>query len=239
MFFIPYGSLEKTPRRTFPYVTVLLVLLNVIVFILEIAILLNYGEAGFSSFITRYAATPATITDGTPVEIGLFTAMFLHGSVIHILGNMIYLLPFGDNVEDRLGHFRYLIFYLLCGLAGTLAYAFLTAGSNVPLIGASGAIAGVLGGYLALYPTGRVKGFFFIIILLIPLTLPAIVFIGYWFLLQLFGSVASLDPGAVSSAGSVAFLAHVGGFIAGFVLAPLLAKPERNTDQRPPEVQGL
>ncbi|MDB5181302.1 MAG: rhomboid family protein [Candidatus Saccharibacteria bacterium] len=223
MFFIPYGTREDTRKTRFPYVTALLVAANLAVFAFEVYLLFTYGETGLNEFIMKYAAIPADFSDGSPLEIGLLTAMFLHGGLLHIIGNMIYLLPFGDNVEDRLGHVRYLIFYLLCGLIATLVYTLFNIGSSTPLIGASGAIAGVLGGYLVLHPRGRVKGFFFLIILLIPLTLPAIIFIGYWFVMQLFGSVASLGADAVSSAGSVAFIAHVGGFVAGLILAPLMA----------------
>lgn len=225
MFFIPYGTREDSRKSLFPFVTALLVAVNIAVFAFEVYMLAVYGENGLNDFINTYAAVPSDITDGTPLEIGLLTAMFLHGGLVHIIGNMLYLLPFGDNVEDRLGHIRYLLFYLLCGLIATLVYTIFNSGSGTPLIGASGAIAGVLGGYLVLHPRGRVKGFFFVIILLIPLTLPAVLFIGYWFVMQLFGSVASLGADAVSSAGSVAFLAHIGGFLAGIVLAPLLAKP--------------
>lgn len=223
MFFIPYGTREETRRIRFPYVTILLVLINVAVFALEVSILAQYGESGLNDFITRYAAVPADLTDGSPLAIGLLSAMFLHGGILHIVGNMIYLLPFGDNVEDRLGHVRYLAFYLLCGLISTIVFTVFNAASVVPLIGASGAIAGVLGGYLRLHPRGRVKGFLFIIVLLIPITLPAFLFIGYWFIMQLFGSVASLGSEAISTGTTVAFLAHVGGFIAGLLLAPLFA----------------
>jgi membrane associated rhomboid family serine protease len=235
MFFIPYGTREDTRKIRFPYITALLVAANIAIFIVELYMLATYGESGLNDFIMRYAAVPADFTDGTPLEIGLVSAMFLHGGLLHILGNMIYLLPFGDNVEDRLGHVRYLIFYLLCGFIATLVYTIFNLGSTTPLVGASGAVAGVLGGYLVLHPRGRVKGFFFIIILLIPLTLPAILFIGYWFVMQLFGSVASLGADAVSSAGSVAFLAHVGGFLAGLVLAPLMAltTPDRRLPDDP------
>lgn len=222
MFFIPYGTLEAKRRQRFPYITALLVAVNVAVFIYQALLLYEFGEPGLASFLDTYAATPSNITDSTPLEVGLFTSMFLHGGLLHILGNMIYLLPFGDNVEDSLGHVRYLIFYLLCGLIATLVYTFFNANSGIPLIGASGAVAGVLAGYLALHPRGQVKGFFFLIILLIPLTLPAVLFIGYWFVMQLFGSVASFGVNAVGSEGGVAYLAHVGGFIAGIVLAPLM-----------------
>lgn len=222
MFFIPYGTREAFRRIRFPYVTILIVLINVAVFALELSILATSGNAGLNSFINRYAAIPAYLTDGSPFEIGLITAMFLHAGIVHILGNMIYLLPFGDNVEDRLGHARYLLFYLLCGLAATVVYTLFNPGSTTPLIGASGAIAGVLGGYLALHPKGQVKGVFVIIFIPILVTLPAILFIGYWFIAQLFGSAASLGSDAVSTGTTVAFLAHVGGFLTGLVLAPLM-----------------
>jgi membrane associated rhomboid family serine protease len=235
MFFIPYGTRETVRRIRFPYVTLLIVLINVVVFIFETALLLNLGEAGLNSFLDHYAAIPADLTDSTPLEIGLLTSMFLHGGLLHIIGNMMYLLPFGDNVEDRLGHVRYILFYLLCGLAAVLVYTLFDPHSNTPLIGASGAIAGVLGGYLRLHPKGQVKGFLFIIILLIPVTLPAIIFIGYWFIMQIFGSVASLGSDAASSGTSIAFTAHVGGFIAGYLLAPLMALRLRRSG--PPEAE--
>jgi membrane associated rhomboid family serine protease len=222
MFFIPYGTRENEPRRTFPYVTVALVIINIAVFALETYLLVTQGESGLTTFLGRFAATPNQITSGSPLEIGLLTSMFLHAGILHIVGNMIYLLPFGDNVEDRLGHIRYIVFYVLCGLIATLTYVLFNPGSATPLLGASGAIAGVLAGYLALHPRGVVKGFLFIIILFIRIDLPAFLFIGYWFIMQIFSSVASLG-GAEESSGGVAFMAHVGGFIAGLVLAPLFA----------------
>lgn len=221
MFFIPYGTRERSERRSFPIVNVILVLANIAVFALEVSILLSFGEAGFESFVTKYAFVPDTLS-GAHVPFTIFTALFLHAGLLHIVGNLMYLLPFGDNVEDRLGHFKYLIFYLLCGLAANVIYALFHINSTIPLLGASGAIAGVLGGYLALHPLGsQVKGFLFIIILLIRIELPALIFIGYWFIMQLFSSVASL--GTSSEGGGVAFLAHVAGFIVGIVLAPLMA----------------
>lgn len=198
MFFIPYGTREHEARRSFPIITVMLVILNLTAFVLEAYVLLTLGENGLNELLTRYSVVPADVTDTTPLEIGLITSMFLHAGILHFLGNMLYLLPFGDNVEDRLGHLRYLIFYLLCGLAASLIYIAFNRDSAIPLVGASGAIAGVLGGYLAF------------------------VFIGYWFIMQVFSSVASLGASEAES-GGVAFLAHVGGFLAGLVLAPLLA----------------
>ena len=223
MFFIPYGTVERTGRRHFPYVNVALVLINVIVFAVELYVLAVSGEHGFEQFLATYSFVPSSLAHNF-FQFTLISALFLHAGLLHIAGNMLYLLPFGDNVEDRLGHLRYLIFYLLCGITATLVYTAFNVNSTVPLLGASGAIAGVLGGYLALNPTkSQVKGFLFLIILLIPIRLPALFFIGYWFLMQVFSSLASL--GAVTDQqGGVAFLAHVGGFIAGLILAPLMAR---------------
>ncbi|HEX8182694.1 MAG TPA: rhomboid family intramembrane serine protease [Candidatus Saccharimonadales bacterium] len=232
MFFIPYGTREDQPRQIFPVVTVLLVLINIVLFGLEAHILATSGETGLSNFLNTYAVIPATITGGNPLQIGLLTSMFLHAGLLHLLGNMIYLLPFGDNVEDRLGHLRYLVFYILCGLFATFAFILTEPNTTTPLLGASGAIAGVLGGYLALHRRGVVKGFLFIVIVFIRVDLPAILFIGYWFIMQLFSSFASLGGETVEST-SVAFVAHVGGFIAGLILAPIFAasRPKKSVPQ--------
>jgi membrane associated rhomboid family serine protease len=220
LFFIPYGTREKSERRNFPVVNVLLVAANVVLFLLEIYILLNSGQKGLENFIGQHAFIPDSI--GAPAGVlSIVTALFLHAGWLHIIGNMMYLLPFGDNVEDRLGHLRYLLFYLICGVGANIVYALFNPGSTVPLLGASGAIAGVLGGYLALHTFGsQVKGFLLIVVLLVRINLPALVFIGYWFILQLFSTVASL--GAKEESGGVAFLAHVAGFIIGLILAPLM-----------------
>lgn len=231
LFFIPYGTREKGPKRKFPIVTALLVLINIAVFALEASVLFNYGDAGLSALFGNFAAIPADLTDGTPFEVGLFTAMFLHGSLLHIISNMIFLMPFGDNVEDRLGRFRYLLFYIACGLIATIIYTLFNAGSTIPLVGASGAIAGVLAGYLALFPKGVVKGFLLILIIFFRVDLPAFVFIGFWFITQVVSSFASIGNVAAAESGGVAFLAHVGGFLAGLVLAPLMAKPQREIPQ--------
>jgi membrane associated rhomboid family serine protease len=221
LFFIPYGTKEKAGRMTFPYINVGLVALNILVFIYEIYLLSVGGIDLLSAFTGQYAAIPSTITDGTPLETGLLTSMFLHAGLLHILGNMIYLLPFGDNIEDRIGHFKYLIFYLLCGVAATAGFSLLNPDTTTPLLGASGAIAGVLGGYLALHPRGVVKGFLVIVILFTRLDLPALVFIGYWFILQIFSSAVSLNTTS-SEAGGVAYSAHIIGFFTGLLLMPLL-----------------
>ncbi|MDL2363003.1 MAG: rhomboid family intramembrane serine protease [Patescibacteria group bacterium] len=225
MFFIPYGTAEPAPRRSFPYVNVFLVIVNVLVFLIELYLLGMFGPDRFESFINQHAFVPAHLGAGV-LQLTLLTSLFLHAGFLHVIGNMMYLLPFGDNVEDRMGHVRYLLFYVICGVGASLIYALFNQGSPVPLIGASGAIAGVLGGYLALYPRGaKVKGFFWVIILLIPIRLPAVLFIGYWFLMQIFSSVATLTGNVAAQSSGVAFLAHVGGFALGFVLAPLFARP--------------
>jgi membrane associated rhomboid family serine protease len=221
MFFIPTGTSERVARRRFPIVTVLLLFINIAVFLYEVSVLHGSGEAGLNAFLNQYAVTPSDVTDGTPLELGLLTSMFLHGSLLHVVGNMIFLLPFGDNVEDRLGHAKFLIFYLLTGVAASLGYVAFNAGSDIPLLGASGAVAGILAGYLTLHFTGFVRGFFVFIIIPFRVQLPAVIFIGYWFLLQLLSSTATL--GEQSATGGVAFLAHVAGFISGLILAPLLA----------------
>ena len=222
MFFIPYSTRENLRRLTYPYVNVGIVVLNILIFVFQIYLFAVGGEALLASFTDQYAAVPADVTDGTPLEAGLFTSMFLHAGLLHIAGNMIYLLPFGDNIEDRLGHLRYLIFYILCGLAATVGFVALNPDTTTPLVGASGAIAGVLGGYLVLHPRGVVKGFLFIIILLTRIELPAVIFIGYWFIIQIFSSVTVFNSQGGEETGGVAYSAHVIGFVAGMILMPLL-----------------
>jgi membrane associated rhomboid family serine protease len=153
--------------------------------------------------------------------------MFLHGGWLHLLGNMLYLYIFGDNVEDRLGHGRYLIFYLLCGMAAGSAQALLNAGSRLPMVGASGAIAGILGAYLLFFPTSRVVTLVPIFVFLQVFEVPALLYLLFWFLGQFMLGVAELH----STTGGVAFWAHVGGFVAGMVLGPTMrirrpARPE-------------
>ncbi|MDB5185630.1 MAG: rhomboid family protein [Candidatus Saccharibacteria bacterium] len=224
--FIPFGTREDRPKRRFPFITILLVLLNIAVFAYETYMLQTYSDAQLAHFFNQYAVIPANVTDGTPLGIGLLTSMFLHADLLHLLFNMLFLLPFGDNVEDRLGHFRYLAFYLLCGLAASLLHVFFDPSGTIPALGASGAISGVLAGYLMLYPRGKVKGLLFLGIILIPkIEIPAMAFIVFWFLLQLASGIAAI--GVASEGGGVAFMAHVGGFIAGLLLLPLLKLRER------------
>lgn len=202
----PIGD-DNSTRRTVPYVTYTLVAINVAVFLLE----LNNGD----EFIRRWAFIPARFSADPAASIAtVFSAMFMHGSWLHLGGNMLYLWIFGDNVEDRFGHAKYLFFYLLAGIAATFAqYAVLPA-SNVPNVGASGAIAGVLGAYILMFPHARVN----VLLGRAVVAMPAIIVLGFWIVLQLIsgvGSIAYTD----ADMGGVAYMAHVGGFVAGFLMA--------------------
>jgi membrane associated rhomboid family serine protease len=191
-------------------VTYVLIALNVLVFFLE----LNNGEA----FIQRWAFIPARFLENPAGDfVTLFTSMFMHAGWAHLLGNMLYLWIFGDNVEDRLGHGLYFVFYILCGLAATFAQLAISLGSSVANVGASGAIAGVLGAYLVMFPRGRVN------VLLGRFVTPmsALIVIGLWFLLQIFSQI-SVFSASSQGEGGVAYMAHIGGFVAGVVLAFLL-----------------
>jgi membrane associated rhomboid family serine protease len=197
---------DNRMRRTFPAITYGLIALNFLFFFVELG--------ASNAFIVRWAFVPSRfLANPTGQALTIFTAMFMHAGWLHILSNMLYLWIFGDNVEDYLGHANFLFFYLICGVVATFAQLAFNLGSDVPNLGASGAIAGVLGAYLLLFPRGRVNvlmGFF-----VIPL--PALVVIGLWFILQLcseFGSVSVAAQG-----GGIAYMAHVGGFITGLVIA--------------------
>ena len=189
---------------------------------------LSLSPRNLDAFLYAYAFIPARMWSGQyPFSLSLYTilvAMFLHAGWLHIGGNMLFLYIFGDNVEDRLGHFRYLVFYLACGIAASLCHAFFNASSVTPSLGASGAISGVLAAYLFLYPRAR-------ILTLVPFFLfftteiPAFVFIVFWFVIQFFSGTASLRMSTPASGGT-AYFAHIGGFVAGVVLLALL-KPRR------------
>ena len=231
MFFIPYGTAEKTGRIRFPLVNISIVLVNIGVFLLAVQALFYSGDPGYNQFIDNLAFVPSSLATEGLLQASLLTAMFVHAGLLHLVGNMLFLLPFGDNVEDRLGHAKYFLFYLACGLAATLIYALFNLDSRVPLVGASGAIAGVLGGYLALHPTGStVKGFFVFIVIPLKVALPALVFILYWFTMQLISAFTGANQPESPGQGGVAFLAHIAGFVAGFMLAPLFAKPPAQKD---------
>ncbi len=192
-------------------VTIALLVLNVLIYLYQWFL---DGAGQLAGFLDTWAIVPVQLTTNFAAEsFTLISAMFLHGSWMHLIGNMLYLWIFGDNIEERLGRVRYIIFYLIGGLAASAAQLILTPKSPVPNIGASGAIAAVLGGYLLLYPRARVTTLVFRVVTQVP----AYVVLGFWFVIQLFQGVGSL--GTLSSqTGGVAFFAHIGGFVAGFLL---------------------
>jgi membrane associated rhomboid family serine protease len=208
---------DVIPSRTVPFITILLIVVNVLVFLFEMSL----GDS-LDLFLATWALVPARFS-----LVTLVTSMFLHGGLMHVGGNMLFLWIFGDNVEDRMGHGRFLVFYLLCGAAAALAQTLMQPDSLVPMVGASGAIAGVMGAYFVSYPRSR-------IVTLIPpfifttFEIPALVFLGIWFVLQFLNGLGSLDAAAAGhSAGGVAFWAHVAGFAAGLVGVFVFRRPER------------
>ena len=221
---IPLRDIQT--RQKFPVVNVVLIAVNIAAFVYEMSL----GER-LNPFINTHAFIPAVYFEtGNRFADGraILASMFLHGSMGHLLGNMLYLWIFGDNVEDRLGHFGYAVFYLFCGWLATLAHAFTNAGSQVPSIGASGAISGVLGAYLVMFPRARVLtlvplGFFIRIA-----ELPALVVLGLWFVIQLFSGTLSLGVADTQATG-VAWWAHIGGFVVGMVLGGIFGR------RRPPQ----
>jgi membrane associated rhomboid family serine protease len=207
---------DVIPSRTTPVVTMGLIVLNAVIFLFEQTLTENELEA----FVLAYGLLPADFAWANVVS-----SMFLHGGWGHFLGNMLYLWIFGDNVEDRFGHGRYLVFYLLCGAVAALGQVFINAGSTVPMIGASGAISGVLGAYIVLFPHSRVLTLVPIVFFLQLIEVPAIILLGLWFLMQLLSGIGSL--GARADIGGVAFWAHAAGFIAGLALVVVFRRPER------------
>jgi len=211
---------DELRSRRVPYVSVALICLNLAAFLYELLL----GQ-GLDSFILRWGAVPAYIADPTAhpaAGLTLFSSMFLHGGWLHLIGNMLYLWIFGDNVEDRLGHLGYLVFYLTAGLIAGLAQVLAGPESTVPGIGASGAVAGVLGVYLLLYPTAPVRVLVPGIFILRMARVPALVVLGMWFVLQLLNGFLSLGSG-LAAQGGVAWFAHIGGFVAG-ILVGLVAR---------------
>ena len=215
---------DDNPTSTAPILTVALIAANVLVFFYQVSL----GPEAREVLVYRFGTIPATVTGSRalpealaviPPIFSVFTSMFLHGGWLHLIGNMLYLWIFGNNIEDAMGHVRYLIFYLLCGVAASFSHILSDAQSVIPSIGASGAISGVLGAYLLLYPRARV-------LVLVPLGfftqlmhIPASIVLGIWFLLQLLSSAVSNSQG-----GGVAWWAHIGGFVAGMILVALFKK---------------
>ncbi|HEY5902945.1 MAG TPA: rhomboid family intramembrane serine protease [Anaerolineales bacterium] len=207
---LPVGD-DDSARRTTPIVTYGLIALNVLFFLVEMS--------GGDAFIMKWSYVPARFLANPAGEfITLFTSMFMHAGWLHLGGNMLYLWIFGDNVEDRLGHALYLVFYLLCGLGATFAQTFFNMNSNVPNLGASGAIAGVLGAYIVMFPRARVN----VLLGRVVTPMSALIVIGFWIVLQLFSGFGAVVNSAQTGGGGVAYMAHVGGFLTGVVLTFLL-----------------
>jgi membrane associated rhomboid family serine protease len=203
---LPIGD-DDSSRRTFPIVTYALIALNVLMFFVELG--------GGDAFINRWSFVPSRFAANPGADfLTIFSSMFMHAGWLHLGGNMLYLFIFGDNVEDRLGHLRYLLFYLLCGIAASLAQYMVSIGSDIPNLGASGAIAGVLGAYIIMFPGGRVR----VLMGYAVVRMSAIIVIGFWILLQVVSSFTSFTASSQTGSGGVAYMAHVGGFIAGIVL---------------------
>src|SRR6185436_14765752 len=208
----PIGD-DDSSRRTAPVVTYALIALNLLFFFVE----LSGGEA----FIQHWSVVPRRLLANPGGDfLTIFTSMFMHAGWLHLGGNMLYLWIFGDNVEDNFGHLKFLLFYLACGIAATFAQLAFSAGSNVPNLGASGAIAGVLGAYILLFPRGKVN----VLMGRGVIPMPAMVVIGLWIVLQFVSGVGSISN--ASQTGGVAYMAHIGGFIAGFVLTFLFRGKE-------------
>jgi len=211
--FIPLK--DDNPTSSFPWVTIGIILANAFIFFHQITL----DFAANQRLIFQWGAIPYQIVHGEvlyvspliPLPLTIFSSMFLHGGFLHILGNMLYLWIFGNNIEDILGHFRFFLFYLVCGLSASLAQIFSDPASPIPMIGASGAIAGVLGAYLLLFPGARILTLVFIFLFVRLIRIPALFVLGFWFFIQFLGLGGK-------TATNVAFLAHIGGFIAGLIL---------------------
>ena len=220
---------DALPSHSFPATTVLLIALNVVVFLYE----LSLGRQ-LDLFIMQHGAVPLRFILAGKIEgvsaverfLPLFTSMFLHGGWFHIGGNMLYLWIFGDNVEDRLGHLRFLLFYLTCGLAAALTQIYIDPTSRVPMVGASGAVAGVLGAYLIFHPQARILALIPILFFFQVVELPAFFFLLFWFGMQFLNGAVSIT-GAPYMTGGVAWWAHIGGFVSGMALGFLLQRRKR------------
>lgn len=218
---------DENPSRTTPWITYVLVVANVVVYVYQIQVQLQGGPQAYASFVTGYGLVPRLLTSPglwaeatLPAPLTVLTSMFVHGSLFHLLGNMLYLWIFGDNIEDSMGHARFLGFYLLCGVGAALAQVLVVPGSMVPMVGASGAIAGVLGAYLILYPRAQVLTLVFLFFFIRVMYLPAVFLLGLWFLIQVMSATGGSGAG-------VAWYAHIGGFVAGILTIGMFIRESR------------
>ena len=224
---------DDTPRFSTPFVTYFIIALNTLAFLFELSVS-EQGRGALNGLIYHFGVVPSRFdhvlaawpaSSLTGLFLPVLTSMFLHASWLHLIGNMWFLWIFGDNIEDYLGHFSYLLFYLGCGFAAAITHILLNAGSRMPSVGASGAIAGVMGAYFVLYPKARVMMWFPPIFFF---HLPAWLVLGYWFFMQFLSGAATSIAETSQTNGGIAFWAHVGGFVAGVVLIKVLpARPRR------------
>jgi len=205
---------DVIPSRTTPWVTFALIGLNIAVYLWG----LTLGERGYEELLLTYGLVPADFS-----WLTLLTSMFLHGGLGHVASNLLSLWIFGDNVEDRFGHGRFLVFYLLAGTAAALAQVWANPGSTIPLVGASGAISGVMGAYLVMFPHSRILVLLFLFLFIDIIEIPALVYLGVWFLYQILSGMGSANGGGEM----IAFWAHVGGFTTGLALVFIFRQPER------------
>lgn len=210
---------DDVPSRRFPIMNWIIIISNVAIFILMLT-------SGIANEIVKYfGIVPRRLMFDFDIyeAMTIFTSMFLHGGFAHIFSNMLALYIFGDNVEDRMGHFRYLFFYLLCGVGAALMHVYFNQNSVIPTIGASGAISGVMGAYVLMYPRANIITVFPILFIPFFFTMPALVYVGVWFISQLFNGTLSIVS-QVEALGGVAWWAHIGGFVSGIILLPFFAK---------------
>jgi membrane associated rhomboid family serine protease len=210
---------DVIPSRTTPHVTIGLIAVNALVYLYEMTL----GDSSLEEFILYFGLVPAAFS-----WVAVLTSMFLHGGLLHVGGNMLFLWIFGDNVEDRMGHGRFVVFYLLCGAAAALAQTAMSPDSVVPMVGASGAVAGVMGAYFVLYPHSRIVTLIPLFVFFHVMEVPALVFLGLWFVLQFVSGVGSIAAATGGEpAGGIAFWAHVAGFVAGVSGVLVFRRPER------------
>jgi membrane associated rhomboid family serine protease len=224
---------DNIPSRTFPFINYTIIALNTLVFLFELKLAgmpLEGGGRLLEGFIYKFGVVPERFFADVFAQIPtVFSSMFIHGGWTHFIGNMLYLYIFGDNVEDNFGHMRYAVIYLLCGAVAALLQSALSAGSSMPMIGASGAIAGVLGSYIFLYPRARIETLVFFGFFIRVIEIPALIYLGFWFVMQAMSGTLTLASASASGheIGGVAFWAHVGGFAAGAALVNVLIKHHR------------
>ena len=220
---------DDNPTKSFPIITILIIAINIVIFFY----MMSLSETANRNLVNLYGATPYEIMHGIGLNMGISlsiivtigTSMFLHGGLFHLLGNMLYLWIFGNNIEDSMGHIRFIFFYIICGAIAVLGHSLINHGSMIPMIGASGAISGILGGYLILFPRAKILTLFPIFIFFKTFRIPALYFLGIWIILQVIPGLSTLS--AENTGGDVAWFAHIGGFLAGVILIGFFKKGNR------------